>query len=166
MRFPLTFFRSKPVTAPNPVLGGDSLLTRKPAVTDDNVLFVRMVSVNGVALNRIVLHAKYTGSVTVPAALPVTAYVYDDAIGYWIQLPQSAVSVVPSTPNSTVPAATTPIYFDAMSLMDLQPTAAGLSNPQPGSGAAFLFLVSDPGAGAPNGVYQFIAGGGLSTKAF
>ena len=174
MRFPATFYRSKPVGTYK-VLGGDSLpaLNVKPAQSlistagtagYDNILSTRMLSQNGWPLNKIVVHALYTGSTTVPAAMNLALYTYDDNLGYWLQLPQSATNIVPSTPGSTVPAATAPVIFDAISLTDFAHVSADLGSSQPGT-AMYMLIVADPGAGAPNGTYQFIMGGDLASKA-
>lgn len=174
MRFPVTFSRSKPVN-PYKVLGGDTLPAQfvKPtpgasqtgSTGYDNIFTSRMISQNGWPLERIVVHALYTGSTTIPAAMNLSLYVYDDNIGYWIALPGSATSIVPSTPGSVAPAATQPVFFNALALIDLVHNSADLGAVQSGA-ATFMLIVADPGAGAPNGTYQFIVGGDLATKAF
>jgi len=124
-----------------------------------------MISQNGWPLERVVVHAMYTGSTTVPAAMNLALYTYDDNLGYWLQLPASAATIVPSTPGSVTPAATQPVFFDALAVMDLLHVGSDLGGVMSGA-AAFMLIVADPGAGAPNGTYQFIMGGDLASKAF
>lgn len=170
MRFPKHFTRLKGAGL-TPLLGSDTFPTntdgtfRRPSTNDDNVYFTKAVSTNGWPLTRVVVHGTYTGSTTVPAALVISVYVFEDRLNFWIKLPQSAASLVPSTPAATVPAATTPVYFDAVSLIDLPHRLADDDSPSSGA-AAFLVLVADPGAGAPDGTYTFVVGGELSAKAF
>jgi hypothetical protein len=165
MKFPLMFTRVKPPAATFKTLGDDALLVdanslpRRAATTDDNTLALRIVSINGWPLQRVVLYGLYTG-VGMPIALPTTLYVFEENLGVWLEVPGSASSITPGT--ATAPGL--PTFYDPMALIDFPHVQADLDAVAPGA-ATFLVIVSDPG-GAPDGTYQFILGGELSSKPF
>lgn len=169
MRFPKSFTRTK--GSGTLLLGADTFPTngdgtfRKPSANDTNCFFTKAVSTNGWPLSRIIVHAVYTGSATVPAALPIAVYVFEEHENFWFLLPQSATTLVPSTPSSVPATATLPVYFNTVSLIDL-PQRFTDDGAATSGAAAYLVIVGDPGAGAPAGSYTFIVGGELSPKAF
>lgn len=164
MRFPKKFTRTK--GSGTVLLGSDSLPSNKGGFGSlDNLYQPKSIGRTGAVLERIVVHSLYTGSSTVPVGLPIAAFVFDDQLGFWIACPGSATTLVPSTSASSPPAATAPVYFDALTLIDRPDTLDNLSVPDSGAGA-YLIIVGDPGSGAPNGTYDFVIGGEISRKSF
>lgn len=166
MRFPTTFTRYKPASGSQKLLGGDVLpvdangVPRRPSIAlDDNLVDVRATSINGWPAYRVVLAAGYVGAGP-PIALPVAMYFYEENLGIWVLVPQSAGTVTPGTP--TTPQL--PVYFDCMALMDFPHVKTDLAAPTPGN-IAQIVIVSDPG-GAPNGTYNFAMAVDLTQKPF
>jgi hypothetical protein len=166
MRFPVMFTRYLgTIPTGGKTLGTDALLTdsdgnpRRPQIgTDDNFLSTRIVSINGWPLSRVGLVAKYTGA-GAAIAINVSLYVFEDNLGMYFPVSQSATTITPGT--AAVPTA--PVFFDAMSLIDLPHVLSDIQAVQPGT-PEFLCIVA---AGAsPNGRYDFILGPELTTKPF
>lgn len=167
MRFPTVFTRYKG-TAPAggkalgadtlPIDSGSSPIPANAAL--DNVLYSRFSSINGWPLTRVALAAKYTGGGS-PAALPVTLYFYEAALDLWVKLDGASSTVTPGTPAA--PAAVT--FFDVVALLDLPKATQDMYEMSSGSLSALL-IVGDPGAGAPDGRYDFALAPDLTPKPF
>lgn len=165
MKFPVMFTRGKGGGNPTPVLGTDALLVdsggrprKANPLNDDNVLSVPKLSVNGWPISRVALAAKYTGG-GVAAALPVSLFAFEDNLGIWLPLAQSAGSITPGT--AAVPTGF--VFFDVLALNDLPATSRTLQTPESGA-CEFLCVVSDNGSG--NGRYDFILGAELTATPF
>lgn len=169
MRFPTTWTRYKgTVPAGGIVLGTDAFPTnsdntyRKPNAKDDNTLASRIVSINGWPLSRIAV-ACIQSAASGAVALPISAYVWEDTLGFWIQLAGSTTTITPGISTTGSGVAAVPVFFDVMSLIDFPHVGKDLNAVNPGS-VDILFLVGDNSA--PSGSYIFVAGGELTTKPF
>lgn len=155
MKFPVVFTRWK--GAGGKALGGDRPLAIGRNLALDNTIAARSVSINGWPLSRIVLAGNCPGG-AVSTALPVACYVFEDTLGIWIPLPQSASTLTVGT--TTAPSA--PVFFDAMSMQDANDTAQG-GAAGPGNGL-FMVVVDDNATGV--GRYDFALAAELTTKPF
>lgn len=170
MKFPTKFSRYKG-TAPagSIALGADvfpvdvNSAPRKPAATDDNVLFARAYSKNGFPTKRVVLAGAYFAtSAHSPPALNVSGYIWDDNLGFWIKLAASATSITPGDTTSSPVVGGSPVYFEVPALTDSAPTQAALNGGTDPGSLAVLFLISDNTAS--NGRYDFVAAPVLNEK--
>jgi hypothetical protein len=128
----------------------------------DNALSSRIVSINGWPLSRIAFAGKYTGAGPAVAG-PVALYVFEDNLQCWIPLACSA-GTSPTYTCGTNAAPSAPIFFDAMSLIDLPHVQSDLGAVNPGT-AMFLAIVGG-GTSPPNGTYQFIVGAEMTANPF
>lgn len=162
MRFPCLFKRVKPAAGGSITLGADTIPATKPTATADNVLIARAVSTNGYPIKRVALAGAIFGNGgTPPAALPVFAYVWDDAIGFWLACTGSATTLTPGNTTSAPVTPQTPVYFDIPSLADPPATAASQAAGSLGN-LMVLFIVND--ATSANGTYLFSAAPVLNEK--
>jgi hypothetical protein len=165
MRFPVTFTRYiGTIPSGGKQLGNDVLLVDgngnpiKNLAGTDNFLASRMISMNGWPVNRIAFAGKYTGAgPAVPGSVQI--YTFEDNLGCWLPLPCSS-GANPTYTCGTNAAPSAPIYFDAISLVDLPHVQADLAQSSGGTGQ-YLIIVG-AGTSPPNGTYQFIVGAELT----
>jgi len=161
MKFPVKFSRYKGGSAGQPVLGSDTIPTTKPG-TQDNFAPLRSVSKNGWPTKRVALAAAFFGSAATPPALNVSAYVWDDALGFWILCTGSATSITPGNTTSNPVTPTVPTFFDVPCLGDSAPTYSNIQSGTDLGTLGVLFIVSDNTAA--NGEYRFVVGPVLNEK--
>jgi len=160
MRFPCKFSRF--VGGGGAALGSDTLpTTRVSPATADNCLASRIVSINGWPLSRIALIG-FTTAVS-PVAGSAQLYVFEDSLGVWVPLPCSA-GASPTYTCGTASAPAAPIFFDAMSLIDLPHVQNDLTATSPGT--TTFVLIMGAGTSPPNGRYDFALAPELTAKPF
>jgi hypothetical protein len=158
VRFPMSFTRYKPAAGAQIALGGDTTPTGPPNVAKANelnggnpILLSRFTSINGWPCSRVAV--TYATTAATPVGLPATLWLWEERTGAWYQIGAS-VTLQPNQVN----------FFDSVGLLDM-PMATKDNDGSSGEGsiAAYL-LVTDPGAGANNGVYTFAMAPDLTTK--
>jgi len=173
VRFPCTFTRYVgSVPSGGKALGSDTLpvdtnsnpqkVAPPPGGTYDNAMSSRIVSINGWPLSRIAFAGKYTGG-GAPVVSPIAMYVFEDNLQCWLPLACS-LGATPTYTCGTNAAPSAPIFFDAMSLIDLPHVQSDLNAVNPGN-ALFLAIVGG-GTSPPNGTYQFVIGPELTASPF
>lgn len=170
MKFPCTFTRwVGAAPSGSKVLGSDILPVdaasnpTKAQASSDNLLSSRVVSINGWPLQRIAFVGRYIGGGT-PVAGSVQVFTFEDNLGIWLPLQCSAGASPTYTCGATVATQAGPIFFDAMTLIDLPHAAADLNSVNPGT-AQFVAIVG-AGTSPPNGQYIFAMGPELTQKSF
>jgi hypothetical protein len=163
MKFPQKFSRWISGASGTVTLGTDVIPATKIVVPSDNVLAFKSISKNGSPVKRVILAGAYFNSVAhSPPALNVSAYVWDDALGFWIACTGSATAITPGDTTAATVVPGVPVFFDIPVLSDSAPTGTSVASGTDLGSASVLFIISNNSASA--GEYRFVAGPVLNEK--
>lgn len=172
MRFPFNFTRFKGGSAGQPVLGTNDAITGLSASqqgTGSCIYSFKARSPDGFPVQRLAFFSIFTGTGPV-TGLTVQPYYWDDNYQLWIAVTAAAVSLTPgvrATVGGALTTQPTMAFMDGLSIISGPVNMSSISQDSVEGGYSgspnIALVVADPGAGAPNGQYDFAAAALITT---